>query len=106
MVRDPAPGAVVDFGGLTAVDGEFGDEVEERLEKLEQIAGSFRGVDKCFAIQAGREIRVFVEPKSIDDDEALLMARNISRQIEHDMKYPGQIKVTVVRETRCVEFAK
>lgn len=78
----------------------------KRLEKLEQIAGSFRGVDKCFAIQAGREIRVFVEPKSIDDNEALLMARNISRQIEHDMKYPGQIKVTVVRETRCVEYAK
>jgi len=78
----------------------------KRLEKLEQIAGSFRGVEKCFAIQAGREVRVFVEPKSIDDNEALVMARNISRQIEHDMKYPGQIKVTVVRETRCVEYAK
>jgi len=78
----------------------------KRLEKLEQIANSFRGVDRCFAIQAGREIRVFVEPKSIDDNEALLMARNISRQIEHDMQYPGQIKVTVVRETRCVEYAK
>jgi len=78
----------------------------KRLEKLEQIAGSFRGVEKCYAIQAGREVRVFVEPKSIDDNEALLLARNISRQIEHDMQYPGQIKVTVVRETRCVEYAK
>ncbi|HMP89527.1 MAG TPA: ribonuclease Y [Kiritimatiellia bacterium] len=78
----------------------------KRLEKLEQIAGSYRGVEKCFAIQAGREVRVFVEPKSIDDDQAMLLARNISRQIEHDMQYPGQIKVTVVRETRCVEYAK
>ncbi len=78
----------------------------KRLEKLEQIATSYRGVEKCFAIQAGREIRVIVEPKSIDDNEALLLARNISRQIEHDMQYPGQIKVTVVRETRCVEYAR
>ena len=78
----------------------------KRLEKLEQIAGSFRGVDKCFAIQAGREVRVFVEPRSIDDHEAMLLARNISRQIERDLQYPGQIKVTVVRETRCVEYAK
>lgn len=78
----------------------------KRLEKLEQIATSFRGVEKCYAIQAGREIRVIVEPKTIDDNEALLLARNISRQIEHDMQYPGQIKVTVVRETRCVEYAK
>ncbi|HMP97324.1 MAG TPA: ribonuclease Y [Kiritimatiellia bacterium] len=78
----------------------------KRLEKLEQIAASYRGVEKCYAIQAGREIRVLVEPKTIDDNEALLLARNISRQIEHDMQYPGQIKVTVVRETRCVEYAK
>lgn len=78
----------------------------KRLEKLEEIATSYRGVDKSFAIQAGREVRVFVEPKSIDDNEALLIARNISQQIEQDVKYPGQIKVTVVRETRCVEYAK
>jgi ribonuclease Y len=78
----------------------------KRLEKLEQIASSYRGVEKCYAIQAGREIRVIVEPRTIDDNEALLLARNISRQIEHDMQYPGQIKVTVVRETRCVEYAK
>jgi ribonuclease Y len=78
----------------------------KRLEKLEQIAGSYRGVEKCYAVQAGREVRVFVEPRSINDDEALLLARNISKQIEHDLQYPGQIKVTVVRETRCVEYAK
>lgn len=78
----------------------------KRLEKLEEIAGHFRGVDKCYAIQAGREIRVLVEPSEIDDGEALQMARNISKQIESELDYPGQIKVTVVRETRCVEYAK
>jgi len=78
----------------------------KRLEKLEEIAGHFRGVDKCYAIQAGREIRVLVEPSKIDDDEALQMARNISKQIEAELQYPGQIKVTVVRETRCVEYAR
>jgi ribonuclease Y len=78
----------------------------KRLEKLEDIANNFRGVEKCYAIQAGREIRVIVEPAKIDDNEAMQMARNISKQIEHDMEYPGQIKVTVVRETRCVEYAR
>lgn len=78
----------------------------KRLEKLEEIACHFRGVDKCYAIQAGREIRVLVEPSKIDDDEALQMARNISKQIETELEYPGQIKVTVVRETRCVEYAR
>ncbi len=77
----------------------------QRLQKLEEIANSFRGVAKSFAIQAGREIRVLVEPGKIDDNEAMQLARNISKQIEHDLQYPGQIKVTVVRETRCVEFA-
>jgi len=78
----------------------------KRLEKLEEIAGSFRGVEKVYAMQAGREIRVIVEPGKIDDNEAMQMARNISKQIEQEMKYPGQIKVTVIRETRCVEYAK
>ena len=78
----------------------------QRLEKLEKIANSFRGVQKSYPIQAGREIRVLVEPRAIDDDEAMQMARNISMQIEHDMEYPGQIKVTVIRETRCVEYAR
>ena len=78
----------------------------KRLEKLEAIANSFRGVEKSYAMQAGREIRVIVEPAKIDDHEAMQMARNISKQIEQELKYPGQIKVTVVRETRCVEYAK
>lgn len=78
----------------------------KRLEKLEEIASSFRGVEKSYAMQAGREIRVIVEPGKIDDNEAMQMARNISKQIEQEMKYPGQIKVTVIRETRCVEYAK
>ncbi|MBU1909981.1 MAG: ribonuclease Y [Verrucomicrobia bacterium] len=78
----------------------------KRLEKLEEIASSFRGVEKSYAMQAGREIRVIVEPGKIDDNEAMQMARNISKQIEQEMKYPGQIKITVIRETRCVEYAK
>lgn len=78
----------------------------KRLEKLEDIAKRFRGVDKCYAIQAGRELRVIVEPSQIDDSEAMTMARNISMQVEQEVHYPGQIKVTVVRETRCVEYAR
>jgi ribonuclease Y len=78
----------------------------KRLEKLEEIAKSFRGVEKCYAMQAGREIRVLVEPAKIDDNEALQLARNISKQIEQDLQYPGQVKVTVIRETRYVEYAR
>ncbi|NCC50467.1 MAG: ribonuclease Y [Spartobacteria bacterium] len=78
----------------------------KRLVKLEEIATGFRGVEKSFAIQAGREIRVIIEPSKIDDNEAMQMARNIAKQIEADLQYPGQIKVTVIRETRCIEYAK
>ena len=78
----------------------------QRLEKLETVANSFAGVEKSYALQAGREIRVFVEPGRINDTEAMILARNISRKVEHELQYPGQIKVTVVRETRCVEYAK
>ena len=77
-----------------------------RLENLEKIGLSFAGVDKCFALQAGRELRVVVQPDQIDDDQAFLLARNIARKIEETLQYPGQIRVTVVRETRCIEFAK
>lgn len=77
----------------------------KRLEKLEKIAKQFRGVKDCYAIQAGRELRVLVEPTKIDDDETLQMARNISKQIKEKVKYPGKIKVAVIRETRCVEYA-
>jgi ribonuclease Y len=78
----------------------------KRLESLEQIGGSFPGVEKCYAVQAGRELRVMVQPDRIDDNQAFSLARGIARKIEEGLQYPGQIRVTVVRETRCVEFAK
>ncbi len=77
-----------------------------RLEKLETLAIGFTGVEKCYALQAGREIRVLVEPAQVSDREAAYLAREIRRKIETDLQYPGQIKVTVIRETRCTEFAK
>jgi ribonuclease Y len=78
----------------------------KRLEHLEQIGGGFAGVERCYAVQAGRELRVIVQPDRIGDDQAQFLARNIARKIENDLQYPGQIRVTVVRETRCIEFAK
>jgi ribonuclease Y len=78
----------------------------KRLEKLEEIANSFEGVAKSYAIQAGREVRVVVEPEKIDDSAAMILARNVSKKIESDLQYPGQIKVIVIRETRCVEYAR
>ena len=78
----------------------------KRLETLERIADSFDGVEKSFAIQAGREVRIIVKPEKISDDQMVLMARDIAKQVEEEMEYPGQIKVNVVRETRVVEYAK
>ena len=78
----------------------------KRLEKLEEIANSFQGVQQSYAIQAGREVRILVRPEQIDDSSAQLMARDIAKRIESEMSYPGQIRVTVVRETRAVEYAK
>ena len=78
----------------------------KRLEKLESIANDFEGVEKSFAIQAGREIRIIVKPETIDDNRAQILARDIAKRIEGELSYPGQIKVTVIRETRIVEFAK
>jgi len=78
----------------------------KRLEKLEEIANSFAGVEKSFAIQAGREIRIIVKPDKVSDDQALLMAREIVKRIEKELEYPGQIKVNVIRETRAIEYAK
>jgi len=78
----------------------------KRLEHLERIANGFEGVTKSYAIQAGREVRVLVQPEQIDDNDAIVLARNISKKIESDLQYPGQIRVTVVRETRCVEYAR
>lgn len=78
----------------------------KRLEKLEEIANSFSGVEKCFAIQAGREIRIIVKPDQVSEEASVLLAKDIAKRIEDDMVYPGQIKVNVVRETRTVEYAK
>ncbi len=78
----------------------------KRLEKLEEIADSFDGVDKAYAIQAGREIRIMVKPERIDDMASAKLARDIVKRIEQELEYPGQIKVTVIRETRAVDYAK
>jgi ribonuclease Y len=78
----------------------------KRLEDLERISNSFRGVEKSFAVQAGREIRIIVDPGTVPDDQTLLLARDVARKIEQEMTYPGQIKVTVIRETRASEVAR
>lgn len=78
----------------------------QRLTKLEEIANGYEGVEKCFAVQAGREIRVMVKPEDVNDEGARLLAKEIAKKIEEDMQYPGQIRVNVIRETRIVEFAK
>ncbi len=85
---------------------EATDAYVQRLGKLEQLAHSQKGVDRCFAIQAGRELRVIVHPDQISDDEAIILARNLCKMIEEQLDYPGQIKVTVVRETRAIEYAR
>jgi len=78
----------------------------KRLEKLEEIASSFQGVEKSYALQAGREIRIMVEPERLNDNEAAVLARDVTKRIEDELEYPGQIKVTVLREKRIVEYAK
>lgn len=78
----------------------------KRLEKLEELAESRSGVEKTYAMQAGREIRVMVKPEEVDDADASLLAREIAKDIEEQLEYPGQIKVTVIRENRAVEYAK
>ena len=80
--------------------------VAPRLEKLEEIANSFDGVEKTYAIQAGREVRIVVTPDKVGDAEATTMSEEIARRIEEELQYPGQIKVVVVRETRAVDFAR
>ena len=78
----------------------------KRLEKLEEICTSYEGVDKCYAVQAGREVRVMVAPEIINDERMVIVARNIVKQIEDEMDYPGQIKVNMIRESRAVDYAK
>ena len=77
-----------------------------RLKQLEDITNQFKGVDKSFAIQAGREIRVMVVPEQVTDADMVLLARDISKQIEAELEYPGQIKVNVIRESRAVDYAR
>ena len=78
----------------------------KRLQDLEEIANSFEGVDKSFAIQAGREVRLIVKPEKISDDAMTVLAREVAQKVENEMEYPGQIKVNVIRETRVVDYAK
>jgi ribonuclease Y len=93
-------------GARPGARGESLESYVKRLRELELIASRHDGVEKVYAMQAGREIRVIVEPTTIDDDAALLLSREIAREIERELEYPGQIKVTVIRESRAVEFAK
>ncbi|MGX8703918.1 MAG: ribonuclease Y, partial [bacterium] len=82
------------------------DTYTNRLKQLETISNSFKGVEKSFAIQAGREVRVMVVPGQVSDSDMVLLARDIAKQIEAELEYPGQIKVSVIRESRAVEYAK
>ena len=75
------------------------------LRQLEDIAVSFKGVDKAYAIQAGREIRIIVKPEAVNDNTTLMLAKDVAKKIESEMEYPGQIKVNVIRETRAIEYA-
>ena len=78
----------------------------KRLEKLEEIADSFEGVEKSFAIQAGREVRLIVKPDKVSDADMVIMAREVAKRVENEMEYPGQIKVNVIRESRVIDYAK
>ncbi len=113
--NDVEPQSVLDFI-IQAADaisaarpGARREDVEnyiKRLQKLEEVAADFNGVDKTFAIQAGREVRIMVKPEVIDDDKMKILARDIAKKIENELDYPGQIKVSVIRESRTVDYAK
>ena len=85
---------------------EMFDSYVKRLEKIENTVLDYPGVERCFAIQAGREVRVMVEPERVSDDEMNTLSENIARRFEEELRYPGQIKIVVIRETRAVDFAR
>jgi ribonuclease Y len=93
-------------GARPGARGESLEHYVKRLRELEQLATRHDGVDKVYAMQAGREIRVIVAPGAVDDDGAVALSRAIAREIEQELEYPGQIKVTVIRESRAVDYAK
>jgi len=78
----------------------------KRIRALEEVAGSFEGINECYAIQAGREIRIVVKPEQMDDLAILQLSKDVARKVEENLQYPGQIKVTVIRQTRAVDYAK
>src|SRR6185436_4796592 len=93
-------------GGRPGARRESLESYVQRLERIEAIAGSKRGVEKVFAMQAGRELRVMVKPDVVDDLEAHVLAREVAKQIEEELTYPGQVRVTVIRESRATEIAR
>ena len=82
------------------------ENYSRRLEKLEELTGTYPGVEKSYAIQAGREVRIMVKPEDVSEDNMIILARELTKKIESELEYPGQIKVNVIRETKVVEYAK
>ena len=102
----PGTGCRYDFRSKTWCKKRDCGDIYQQIKQLEEITNSFKGVDKSFAIQAGREVRIMVIPEQVSDDDMVLMAREISKRIEDELEYPGQIKVNVIRESRVTDYAK
>ena len=106
LSKPPSPKRQMPFLVPARRPPESLEQYIQRVRALEDLANSFKGVSQSFALQAGREVRIFVKPEDIDDLESIRLARDIAKNIEETMHYPGQIKVTVIRETRAVDYAK